>query len=348
MMWTENAVFKKDLEQIAASGFIPWDRLRGKTVFVTGATGLIGFTLVSALLYYSMTRSAGIRVLALARDVEKARSKFAPQLAEGCGLSFVPGDVENLPAIEQPVDYIIHGASPTASAFFIKQPVETIMTAVAGTHNALDLAREKHSEGFIFLSSMEAYGAHQGDGPLRESSPTYVVTVNVRNCYPLAKQLCENLCASYASEHGVQASSVRLAQTFGPGVPADDRRVFAQFARSVISRQNIVLQTPGESRHSYLYSADAASAILTVLLLGERGQVYNAANPATYCSIREMAEMAAHELAHDEIQVEIRLADASKYPPTHSLNLCADKLMALGWHPTVDLPGMYRNMLDCF
>jgi len=347
-MWKENTIYKNDLEKIAATTYIPWEKLHGKTLFITGATGLIGYTLASALLYYDKTRDAGIRVLVLARDVEKAKRKYAEQLSDGCNVHFVSGNVENLPSIEQPIDYVIHGASPTASVYFVQKPVETIMSSVCGTNNALELARQKSSAGFVFLSSMEVYGAHKDDEPVLENSPTFLDTATVRNCYPIAKQLCENLCASYAKEYGVNAMSVRLAQTFGPGVRADDKRVFAQFALSVINKQNIVLQTRGESKHAYLYSADAATALLTVLLRGKEGQVYNAANPATYCSIRQMAEMVAHDLANDEIDVEIRLADVSKYPSTHCLNLDSGKLMSLGWRPATDLPSMYRNLIEYY
>ena len=348
LMWTQSPVFKSDLDMVNGCGFIPWENLRGKTVLVTGATGLIGYALASALLYCGRARNDGIRVLALVRDMDKARRMYSGQIADGCAPLFIEGKVEQLPAIEGPIDYIVHGASPTASAYFVQKPVETIMTAVLGTRSILELARQKHVQSVVFLSSMEAYGANLSDDPVYEDSPTFVNTSSVRNCYPQAKQLCENLCVCYCSEYGVPAKAMRLAQTFGAGVPQDDRRVFAQFARSAMNKENIVLQTAGESRHSYLYTADAVSAILTVLLKGESGQVYNAANPAAYCSIREMAQMVADEIAGGDIQVEVRLADASKYPATHRLNLCADKLMALGWKPTVDLPGMYRKMLDGF
>lgn len=346
----ETPVFREDLERLPACEFIPWDELKGKTVFITGATGLIGYTLSSALLYYNKVHDAGIKVLALVRDLERAREKFSGQLADQCALSFVQGSVEELPEIDGAVDYIVHGASPTASAFFVQKPVETILTTVLGTRNVLELARKKQVSGFVYLSTMEVYGTPKTDEPIDEAYPTAVNAMSVRSSYPQAKLLCETLCASYCGEYEVPAKVVRLAQTFGPGVAADDARVFAQFARWVARKEDIVLQTAGESKRTYLYTADAVSAILTVLLRGGAGMAYNAANPATYCSIFEMAHMAADQLAGGAIHVVVRPdeSQSSVFSPVHCVHLSADKLCNLGWRPAVDLPEMYRNMISCF
>lgn len=349
-MWTETPVFRNDLERLAGCECIPWDELRGKRVFITGATGLIGYTVASALLYYNKIHNAGIDVIALVRDLDKAGKKFKGQLADKCGLSLIRGKVEDPLKIDGAVDYIIHGASPTASAFFVEKPVETILTSVMGTRNMLELARRKNSSGFVFLSSMEVYGAPQTDDLIDEGYPTAVDAMSVRSSYPQAKLLCETLCASYCGEYSVPAKVVRLAQTFGPGTAQDDRRVFAQFARSVLKKEDIVLRTSGESKRTYLYTADAASAILTILLRGNKGQVYNASNQETYCSIVEMAQMAAGELGGGEINVVMRLGDTrgAGFSPVHCLRLSSEKLCGLGWHPTTGLPEMYRNMLGCF
>ena len=116
-MWTETPVFREDLERLAACGFIPWEELNGKTVLITGATGLIGYTLASALLYYNKIYDAGIRVVALVRDLEQARAKFSGQLADRCSLTFVQGTVEELPEIEGAVDYCPR-SQPDGKRFF--------------------------------------------------------------------------------------------------------------------------------------------------------------------------------------------------------------------------------------
>lgn len=319
-MWTENKIFKEDLEYITSAGFIDWERLNSKTVFVTGATGLIGYTFVSALLYRNLTYNSNIKIIALVRNITKAKEKFAEQLKQNLNLKFVVGDVENLPQIDDKIDYIIHGANPTASSYFVENPVETIKTAVWGTNNILNLAKEKNISGLVYLSSMEVYGAPHTDELIDETHGTTVDTMSVRSCYPEAKRLCEALCASYDDEYKVPVKVIRLAQTFGPGIDKNDNRVFAEFLRCAMQKQNIVLQTEGTSKRCYLYTADAVTAILAILLNGEAGEAYNAANKATYCSIMEMAQLVAHELANDEIKVVIKANENSKhkFPPRTS------------------------------
>ena len=133
--------------------------------------------------------------------------------------------------------------------------------------------------------------------------------MKVRTSYPESKRMCESLCTAYASQYSVPVKVLRLTQTFGPGVRYDDGRVFAEFARCAIERRNIVLHTDGATRRSYLYTADAVSAILTVLLKGIAGEAYNAANEATFCSIREMAQLVCSECAGGKIGVEIQLEE---------------------------------------
>lgn len=284
-MWIENKIFKEDLEYITSACFIDWQKFDNKTVFVTGATELIGYTLVSTLLYRNLKYKSNIKIIALVRNITKAKEKFAKQLKQNLNLKFVVGDVENLPQIDDEIDFIIHGANPTASNYFVDNPVETIKTAVWGTNNILNLAKEKNISGLVYLSSMEVYGAPPTDDLIDESQGTTIDTMSIRSCYPEAKRLCEALCTSYADEYKVPAKVVRLAQTFGPGIDKNDNRVFAEFLRCAIKKQDIVLQTEGTSKRCYLYTADAVTAILAVLLSTKSGEAYNAANKNTYCSI---------------------------------------------------------------
>ncbi|MCM1386972.1 MAG: NAD(P)-dependent oxidoreductase [Bacillus sp. (in: Bacteria)] len=340
-------VWQRDLELLCQQEYIPWELLRNKNILVTGATGLIGSTMIKALAYVNRTRQLDIKILAPVRSLERAGTQFAQLLQDTDELIFMEGTVERLPTIAYPVHYIIHGASPTASEYFITKPVETIKTAVIGTINLLELAKEKKVESFVYLSSMEIYGAPRSEDKLTEQDLGYINPLIVRNCYPEAKRQCESLCASYADEFDVRCMSIRLAQTFGPGVGREDVRVFAEFARCAREGKDIVLLTDGGSKRCYLYTFDAVSAILTVLLKGEKGKAYNAANPETYCSVLEMADKVAQELSKEKIAV--KFADnkerSLKFPPPHFYNLDIDELLKLGWKPTKNLLEMYQNMM---
>lgn len=311
--------------------------IRG-TVLVTGATGLIGKSLVKELL------KENIGVVALVRNKEKAISFLGNETEK---LTYLIGDVTTLIPERMDVDYIIHAASQTASKAFVENPVETIMTGLKGTSNLLEIARLSDIKGFLYLSTMEVYGSPSTDEKINERHSTNLDSLSVRNCYPESKRMCENLCVSYASEYKVPAKVIRLTQTFGPGVKYNDGRVFAEFARCAVEGRDIVLHTKGETKRSYLYVEDAVRAILTVLEKGTPGEAYNAANEDTYCSIYEMACLVADNCASKKINVLVEEADAEKlgYAPVLHMNLDTTKLKELGWQPTTDLLEMYRQLI---
>ena len=317
------------MEYICETDFIPWNKLKNKTLLITGATGLIGYTIVNALLYANKEQALDLKILALVRDKDRALERFKDHI-DNAAIELIVGRVEELPTIKQTVDYIVHGASQTASNAFVMQPVETIMTALKGTANLLRLAKEKAVLGMVYLSSMEVYGHPEKGHKVKEDEIGALIPLDVRNSYPISKIQCENLCYAYAKEYGLPVMTVRLTQTFGPEVNYNDGRVFAEFARCVAEKRDIVLKTKGEAEHSYLYTADAVTAILTVLLKGNAGQSYNAANESTYCSIAEMAEKFA---AQGGIKVRYEIEDEAKngYPKPFYIDLDTSLLQQLGW-----------------
>ena len=320
--------------------------LKNKTVLITGATGLIGYNIISELIEGGKDKSGFPKIIALVRNKQKAENMFKNHT--DAGIKIVVSDICDSINIDEPIDYIIHGASQTASKAFINEPVETINTAIKGTLNILELAKEKNVKSLVYLSSMEIYGSPMTDEKIDEAHGTSLDTMSVRSCYPESKRMCESLCASYCAEYGVPAKVVRLTQTFGPGVRYNDSRVFAEFARCAIEGRDIVLHTKGETKRNYLYTDDAVSAILTVLLKGKDGEAYNAANEETYCSIYEMAKLVAEKCAKGKINIDIHLEDIDKfgYAPTLKMNLDTSKLQKLGWTAEVDLKNMFDNLIE--
>lgn len=332
-------IVAEDMEYISKR--VEHEKLDGSRILISGATGLIGKYLVRFLV-----QCCNCSVLAVVRDVSKARMLWEDL---GDRVQMIHSDIVNLKSKDLEVDYMIHGASNTSSRSFSLEPVEIITTAVEGTRRMLEFARENPIKGFLFLSTMEVYGAPSTDNKILEGHGCNLDTMSARSSYPESKRLCENLCFSYFSEYQVPVKVLRLTQTFGPGVRYDDPRVFAEFARCVIEGRDIILHTEGNTKRSYLYLADACTAICTTLVCGAEGEAYNAANEDTYCSIREMAELAASLRTDGTVKVRVRpekkLTENLGYAPVLKMNLDTAKLQKLRWKPEVPLFQMYKRMI---
>lgn len=349
-MWIENKIYREDLENLVSDSCIPWEDFREARFFITGGTGLIGSTLISSLVFANLKLDLHIHITALVRNIDKARMLFNVQLEVSNDLEFIQGNIEELPDIGENYDYIVHAASPTASKFFAFNPVETIKIAVGGTQKLLDAAKAMNLKGFAYLSSMEVYGSPTDEMKIRENSPLYIDLSSPRSSYPSSKCLCESLCASYCSEYGVPTRSLRLAQTFGVGMDYNDSRLIGQLLRSVIEKKNIVLYTMGESKQCYLYSFDAVSAILLLLVKGKNGLSYNVANPETYSSIYDMAQLVANKCGNGSIGIEICIDEnANKiYSAPHKIDLDISRLTFLGWSPRYGLKSMFDRTIAAF
>lgn len=332
-----------DFENVILQSDIDVMQFQNKTFFISGATGLIGTNLVIALLLMSEKYHLDIKVIAFVRNIEKAKKKLGDYYFSE-NIIFVVGDITEPINYQGEVNYIVHAASQTSSRNFVSNPVETISVAINGTTMLLEMAKNKKVEGFIYLSSMEVYGFPQKGTIIDEECIGDFVPTEIRNCYPLSKIMCENICMSYKEEYNIPIRIIRLTQTFGPGTEYFDSRIFAEFARNIIEKKPIVLKTKGETERCYLYTMDAVMAILYVVIGGKNGQIYNAANNKTYCSIVEMAKLVTRkwnlELVYNFKSKQIG------YAKTLYINLDTSKLLNLGWKPHYDLLEMFSGMIE--
>lgn len=361
MEFLRDRVLQEDLEILvrgtASMEPFPFGSLAGKTVLVTGATGLIGSQIVLALACANQLQSTDIHILALCRSREKAARVFG-EMGESrdSRLTVLTGDVMDLPEYDGEIDYIIHGASPTSSRFFVEQPVQTIETALTGTQHVLELAAEKRVKGFVYLSSLEVYGVPQKvKEDVSEKDYGYIDPLQVRSSYSEGKRMTECLCAAFHGQYGVPVKIARLSQTFGPGVVYDDGRVFAEFARCALEHKDIVLHTQGGTVRTYLYTRDAVAGILQILTAGVPGEAYNVTNEATRISIRDMAQLVCGLIPAAGIQVLFDCPEdisSFGYNPEMVIALNTGKLCALTgeggyrWKAQVNMEEMYLRMMQ--
>ena len=329
-----NSIFEEDIKNIIND--FDMSVFDGKTILVTGATGLIGKLCVKSLL----NSGYNTQVIALVRDEEKAKNIYG----ESKRLTYLVQDINQRINTTRRVDYIIHAASTTSSKDFVEKPVETIYTAINGSRNILEFAKNKRLEGMVYLSSLEIYGVNEKEN-IKERDYGYIDILNPRSSYSESKKMVETMCISYGTEYGVPVKIARLAQTFGAGVSISDNRVFAQFAKAIINKENIVLHTKGETKRNYCYTTDAVRGIFTILTKGENNNAYNVANENSYCSISEMA----HLLENEYTKVEYKIDEVNRgYNPTVKIALNTEKLNALGWEAKVNLKEMFDRLIMNF
>lgn len=326
-----------------AENFKLSESLRNKTFLITGATGLIGSVMVKCLLALNRKWALGIKVIAVVRDFVKAKTVFADEFAE---IEFRNLNLNDITpsTIDIDVDYIVHLASPTASKYFVEHPVETLRIALEGTTAVLEYAKNVDIMGMVYASSLEVYGSNDTNEWLDEDFQGYVNPVEARSSYNMGKRASECLCHAYAEEYGVPVMMARFTQVFGAGISESENRVFAQFARSVIQGSNIEIHTEGLSSKPYCYTTDAVSAILYMLLKGQKGEAYNIANKDSYISIRDMAYMLRDNF-NQNISVSICPKENQGYAPQTKLRLNTEKIEALGWQPHFNLHQMFERLL---
>ena len=334
------SVLEEDLKYIANYS-LPYEEMKETTVLVTGATGLIGVSIVRALVAIG-----DIKVIAHVRNREKAEEIYGALLQKNVELYV--DDITKEINVSEDIDYIFHCASITTSKTMIEKPVETICTSVEGTKNILELAKNKNSKSVIYVSSMEMYGAFNNlNHDVTEKDLGYVDNLKIRSNYPESKRLCENMCIAYMSEYNIPVKIARLAQTFGAGILPGENRVFAQFAKSAIKGEDIVLHTKGMSEGNYCYTRDCITGLLTILLKGKNGEAYNVSNPESHITIADMAYMVADKIAEGRIKVVFDIPSENKfgYAADTKMKLNSSKLQALGWKPEIGLEEAYKRMI---
>lgn len=345
----KSSIIDEDVKRIISND-LPWDTFRGKTVLITGASGMIPSYFLYTFLALNDLKDMGVKVIALVRNGEKARRVLGSVLDRD-DVVLVCQDVSEPLQITEHVDYIFHGGSAARPAQHKTSPTSTIRANLIGTFNLLDRAVHDKAEGFVLMSSSEVYGKQlvesDEDTAITEDDYGRVDTLDPRSCYSEGKRAAETICSCYNAEFGIRVLTPRFAHIYGPGLALNDGRVQADFAANVIRGEDIVMHSDGSSVRAYTYVADACAGVFYALLNGD-GIAYNVADNNSIISIRELAEAFVTARPEKGLKVVIHVADDSSrsYNKVKFIGLDGSRLEALGWKPEVQVKDGVSRMLS--
>lgn len=318
-----------DLDAVCALD-LPWGMLAGKTVVISGATGMIGAFLIDVLMRKNSTEGLSCKVVALGRSAVKAKARL-PYFGRD-HFSFEEGLVTASgyrPVA--PADYVLHLASSTHPRQYATDPIGTIRANVDGLQNLLEYSAGCGAR-LLFASSVEVYGQNRGD--VERFTEGYCGNIDcntLRACYNESKRLGEAMCQAYRSQRGVESVIARIARVYGPTLLPDDSKALSQFMHHSLAGEDVVLKSEGTQRFSYLHVADAVSGLLHVLLLGADGEAYNLADEGSDVALKDLAALVAEV---GQVKVVFDLPDAQEaagYSKATLALMDGSKAKGLGW-----------------
>lgn len=329
-MYIVNKLYIEDIRKIYTKDF---SLLSNKSVFITGASGLIGSCIVDILMFLNQELNFNINVWATFSNEESFNNRF-PSYKNNPFFHPLIQDITKTFRFKTDfnLDYVIHAASNTHPYLYGTKPVETIQLNIIGTLNVLNFVKTKTNLKSIFLSTLEVYGVKDNIEAFDENNIGFVDFMKPRACYPESKRLCETLCHSYNQEYSTNIRIARLGYIYGPTVKLNSSKADVQFLNNALNNENIIMKSSGMQRRSYLYVLDAASAILTVLLKGECGSTYNVAAKSGNILLRDYAKKLS-EIANVNIIYEsANKKEQLGFSTVSNSTLCGNKLKLIGWN----------------
>ena len=334
-MYIKHEIYAADIAGVANEN-LPWEKLAGKSLLLTGATGLIGTLMIDVLMKKNRDENLNVKIFAAGRNEKVANERFADYFDDK-NFSFIKLDVNEPIGDDFHADFIIHAASNSQNKLFASDPVNTIMANILGSHNLLEFAVKTKAERFVFVSSGDLYGKPLNeDDVFDENYCGYINCNTLRAGYPEAKRAGEALCQAYISKYNLDVVIARPCRIYGPTMRLDDSKAMSEFIMNGVRGEDIVLKSQGLPRFSYCYGADCVSGILYCLLKGACGEAYNVSDSSDILSLREIAEYVS-SLAGKKVIFQLPSElQAKGFLKVLKVVLANDKLRALGWAPKDD------------
>ena len=267
----------EDLDRILAQLGPLWEGLRGARIFLTGGTGFVGSWLLESLLWANDKLGLDVRVWLLTRDYQ-AWSRKWPHLAYSLFVTHQEGDVRDFDFHKGRWDgsgfsHVIHAAAPTGGQVSVREVFSTI---IEGTQRVLQFARLSGASKVLFVSSGAVYGRQPvGVSHLPDDHAGGPDPLDPGSVYGEAKRAAEVLCALAIQEHGLHVTIARPFALLGPYLPLDAHYAAGNFIRDALAGGPVRVTGDGTPVRSYLYAADMAVWLWTILLRGQSGRAYN-------------------------------------------------------------------------
>lgn len=306
------------------------ESLKGKSILLTGSTGLIGVHLIDALM-----RLGEVTIFAVGRSIERAKVRLGEYFGNPM-FKFIEQDACNPFDDNLCVDYIIPLASNTHPLAYSQYPVETISINVKGAENALELAA-KCKATILYPSTVEVYGNAIGTDIFTEDYTGKLNLATSRACYTESKRLAEAMCQSYITERNIDVKIVRLSRIFGPTMLISDSKASSQFIKNAVNNEDIILKSKGNQFFSYTYVTDAVCAILHVMLHGECGAAYNISNQRCNVLLRDFAQLCAEYNGRQVVYATPSDIELKGYSIASKAILDNSRLISLGFIPKYEI-----------
>jgi nucleoside-diphosphate-sugar epimerase len=262
----------EDLDHVLAHTRELWNEAKGASFFMTGGTGFFGMWLLESFAHINDVLGLGMRATVLTRDPERFAVK-APHLAQRKDLHFVPGDIRTFSFPEGEFRYVVHGATTSSAPVDNLEMLETI---IDGTRRVLDFASKHHAQKFLYISSGAVYGKQPDDlSHIPEDYRGAPDPLDPNSAYGEGKRVGELLSVLQSKQSGFEAKIARCFAFIGPHLPLDAHFAAGNFIRDVIAGGPVVVKSDGKSMRSYLYAADLAIWLWTILFKGKPGTAYN-------------------------------------------------------------------------